>query len=61
MGKTLLMAFALMLIVEGLLPFVVPQLWRDMFKRIIAMTDGQIRFIGLSSLIIGLLLLLIVK
>ncbi|OGA03643.1 MAG: DUF2065 domain-containing protein [Betaproteobacteria bacterium RIFCSPLOWO2_02_FULL_62_17] len=61
MGKTLLMAFALMLIVEGLLPFVVPQLWRDMFKRIIAMTDGQIRFIGLSSLIIGLLLLLVVK
>ena len=61
MGKTLLMAFALMLIVEGLLPFVVPQLWRDMFKRIIAMTDGQIRFIGLSSLIIGLLLLLAVK
>ena len=61
MGKTLLMAFALMLIVEGLLPFVVPQLWRDMFRRIIAMTDGQIRFIGLSSLVIGLLLLLAVK
>ena len=61
MGKTLLMAFALMLIVEGLLPFVVPQLWRDMFKRIIAMSDGQIRFFGLTSMIIGLILLLAVK
>lgn len=58
MGKTLILAFALMLIVEGLLPFVVPQVWRDMFKRIIAMTDGQIRFFGLTSMIIGLLLLL---
>ncbi len=61
MGKTLLMAFALMLIVEGLLPFVVPQVWREMFKRIIAMTDGQIRFFGLSSMILGLLLLLVAK
>ena len=60
MGKTLLMAFALMLIVEGLLPFVVPQVWREMFKRIIAMTDGQIRFFGLTSMILGLLLLLMV-
>ena len=57
MGKTLLLAFALMLIVEGLLPFVVPQVWREMFKRIIAMTDGQIRFFGLSSMIAGVLLL----
>jgi len=61
MGKTLILAFALMLIVEGLLPFVVPQVWRDMFKRIIAMTDGQIRFFGLTSMIIGLLLLLVAQ
>ena len=57
MGKTLVLAFALMLIVEGLLPFMVPQVWREMFKRIIAMTDGQIRFFGLSSMIAGVLLL----
>ncbi len=61
MGKTLILAFALMLIVEGLLPFVVPQVWRDMFRRIIAMTDGQIRFFGLTSMIIGLLLLLVAQ
>ena len=51
------MAFALMLILEGLLPFIVPQVWRETFRRIIAMTDGQIRFFGLSSMIVGLLLL----
>jgi uncharacterized protein YjeT (DUF2065 family) len=58
MGKTLFMAFALMLVLEGLLPFIVPQVWRDMFRRIIAMTDGQIRFFGLSSMLLGLVLLL---
>jgi len=57
MAKTLLLAFALMLIIEGLLPFMIPQAWREMFKRIIAMTDGQIRFFGLTSMVAGVLLL----
>jgi uncharacterized protein YjeT (DUF2065 family) len=57
MGNTLFMAFALMLVLEGLLPFVVPHVWRDMFRRIIAMSDGQIRFFGLSSMLLGLILL----
>ena len=61
MGKTLLLAFALMLIIEGLLPFVVPQVWRDMFRRIIAMTDGQIRFFGLTSMVTGVLLLVVAQ
>jgi len=55
---TFLMALALMLIFEGLLPFIAPTLWRDTFRRIIQMSDGQIRFVGLSSMIVGLLLLL---
>ena len=58
MGTTFLMAFALMLVLEGVLPFVAPTLWRDTFRRITQMTDGQIRFVGLSSMLIGLLLLL---
>ncbi|MCC6473368.1 MAG: DUF2065 domain-containing protein [Burkholderiales bacterium] len=59
MGKVLLMAVALMLVIEGVLPFLAPHLWRDMFRRIVAMTDGQIRFFGLSSMLLGLLLLYI--
>jgi uncharacterized protein YjeT (DUF2065 family) len=58
MGTTFLMALALMLILEGVLPFLAPNLWRDTFKRIIQMSDGQIRFVGLSSMLVGLLLLL---
>ncbi len=58
MGTTFLMALALMLILEGVLPFLSPNLWRETFRRITQMSDGQIRFVGLSSMIVGLLLLL---
>jgi len=61
MGKALFMAFALMLVLEGVLPFVVPHVWRDMFRRIIAMSDGQIRFFGLSSMLLGIILLYFVR
>ena len=57
-ATTFLMALALMLILEGVLPFIAPNLWRDTFRKITQMTDGQIRFVGLSSMIVGLLLLL---
>lgn len=56
---TLVMAVALMLIIEGLLPFLLPAVWRDAFRRLTEMSDGQIRFVGLSSMIAGLLLLLL--
>ena len=55
---TFFMALALMLILEGVLPFLAPNLWRDTFRKITQMSDGQIRFVGLSSMLIGLLLLL---
>ena len=55
---TFLMALALMLIFEGVLPFIAPNLWRDTFRKITQMSDGQIRFVGLSSMIVGLLILL---
>ena len=59
--STFLMALALMLIFEGVLPFLAPNLWRDTFRRITQMSDGQIRFVGLSSMIVGLLLLLWIR
>jgi uncharacterized protein len=61
MGKILLTAFALMLIIEGILPFLLPTVWRDTFRRLTEMSDGQLRFIGLTSMLAGLLLLLIVR
>ena len=52
-------ALALMLVFEGVLPFLSPTLWRRMFEKATRMSDGQIRFIGLSSMLVGLLLLFI--
>jgi uncharacterized protein YjeT (DUF2065 family) len=57
MSNTLLTAIALMLVIEGILPFLVPGIWRETFRRLIEMSDGQIRFIGLTSMLAGLLLL----
>ena len=50
-------AFALMLVVEGLLPFLSPPRWRAVFERATQMSDGQIRFIGLASMLAGLIML----
>ena len=61
MSHTLLTAVAMMLVIEGLLPFLVPTLWRETFRRLTEMSDGQIRFIGLTSMLAGLLLLYIVR
>ena len=59
MGTTLLMAVALMLVIEGLFPFLAPSAWRETFRRLMQLSDGQIRFFGLSSMLAGLILLLI--
>ena len=61
MNNTLLMAFALMLVLEGLMPFVWPKRWRETFERLIQLSDGQLRFIGLTSMIAGLILLIVFK
>ena len=61
MTRTLLLAFALMLVLEGILPFLAPQAWRETFRRLVQMRDGQIRFIGLSCMLIGLILLMVFK
>lgn len=57
MSDLLLGALALMLVLEGLLPFLAPRLWRETFERATRLTDGQIRFVGLMALAAGLLLL----
>ncbi len=51
--EALWIAFALLLIVEGILPLVAPRVWRDTFRRLVDLSDGQLRFIGLTSITIG--------
>ena len=50
-----------MLIFEGVLPLIAPQAWRETFKRMISLKDGQLRSIGLMSIAAGLLLMLLSK
>jgi uncharacterized protein YjeT (DUF2065 family) len=57
LGDLLLGAFALMLVVEGILPFLSPPRWRRVFERALRLSDGQIRFIGLGSMLAGLVML----
>ena len=60
MKQTLFAALALMLVFEGILPLLLPRAWRETFKRVIEFSDGQLRFIGLASIVCGLILFLMV-
>ena len=56
-----LTGFALMLVIEGLMPFLIPALWRVSFRKLVELTDGQLRFIGMISMLSGLLMLYWIK
>ena len=53
MPETFLAACALVLVLEGLLPLAAPRAWREAFRRLTDLSDGQLRFIGLISIVIG--------
>ena len=55
MAESLLAAFALVLVVEGMLPLLAPRIWRESFRKMIELTDGQLRFVGLVSIALGLI------
>ena len=52
-------ALALVLVIEGVLPFLSPGSWRQVFEQALKLSDGQLRFIGLASMAAGLLLLVL--
>ena len=61
MTDNLLLAFALMLVLEGLVPCIAPSAWRETFRRLIEFSDGQVRFVGLTSMLVGIILIMIFK
>ena len=61
MTDSLLTACALMLVLEGILPFLAPTTWREMFRQLTQMRDGQIRFIGVTSMLNGIVLLMVLQ
>lgn len=59
MSDSLLLALGLMLLIEGVVPFIAPDAWRQTFARLIQLQDGQIRFIGLTAMVVGLILIVV--
>jgi hypothetical protein len=56
---SLLAACALVLVLEGMLPLIAPRIWREAFRRLTELSDGQLRFIGLISIVIGVITLIV--
>ncbi len=54
--ETLGMAIGMVLLIEGLLPFLSPAIWRRFIQQMVGLSDGQIRFIGLSGMLLGTLI-----
>ena len=61
MTDVLVAAIALMLVIEGILPFSSPRIWRELFVRLTQMSDGQIRFAGLTSMMVGLIIIFLIR
>jgi uncharacterized protein YjeT (DUF2065 family) len=45
------------LVIEGLMPLIAPNRWREAMQRLGALRDGQLRFMGLASVVLGAVLL----
>jgi uncharacterized protein len=56
-----LLGLAMMLVIEGMLPFVLPGLWRETFRKLVKLTDGQLRFVGITAMLSGIILLYWIK
>ncbi len=61
MSEYWLLGLAMMLVIEGILPFLFPAFWRESFSKLITMTDGQLRFVGIISMVSGLCVLYLIN
>lgn len=59
--QSLLIGASLLMIVEGILPFLAPDLWRRVMLKAIQSSDVNLRMLGLVSMILGLCLLYFVR
>lgn len=51
----------MMLVIEGMMPFLFPGLWRETFRKLLSLTDGQLRFIGIAAMLSGMLVLYLIR
>ena len=59
--KEILTAVALVFIIEGMLPFIGPDRYRQIVAQIVRLNDNQIRTFGLTAMITGLVILFFVR
>ena len=57
----ILTAVALLLVIEGILPFVGPHRYKRLVAQLAELSDNQLRAVGLGSMLAGLLLLFVVR
>jgi uncharacterized protein len=50
----ILAALCLVLVIEGLMPFLAPKAWRETVTKVAQFNDGQLRMIGLICIVVGL-------
>ena len=60
-GQQLLIAFSLMLVLEGVVPFLYPQRWRQLVSRLAEIDDRQLRIAGMVSMLVGVALLYLIN
>ncbi len=61
MWHDLLVALALVLVIEGIVPFLNPRAMRRAMLALTQMNDGTLRFAGLTVMVVGCLLLYAVR
>ena len=59
MSEAIWLALGLVLVLEGLLPLISPSGWRRVFTQMLGLRDGQLRFFGLLSVVLGALLVVL--
>ena len=58
-GALLVAAIGVAMVLEGLLPLIAPQRWRQVMSQLMQLKDGQLRFFGLFAVVLGLFALVL--
>ncbi len=61
MWEHIVPALALVLVIEGILPFLSPKSWRDAMQQAGRLSDRALRGMGLASMVVGVLVLYLVR
>ncbi len=60
MWKEFFIAFALLLVIEGIMPFINPNVWRKALEATSKLNNNTVRLIGFLSMMSGVILLYLI-